>query len=110
MSAFCLLGGLFWEVCFILPNRLQWQSSLVVQQVKDLALSLLWHRFAAAVWVQSLAWELLHTTDALKKKKFQWNHLAIAQSNLDPGSCTLILAFPPSLALPPFPLTPAPCT
>ena len=68
MSAFCLLGGLFWEVCFILPNRLQWQSSLVVQQVKDLALSLLWHRFAAAVWVQTLAWELLHTTDALKKK------------------------------------------
>ena len=45
-------------------------SSLVVQQVKDLALSLLKGRIAAVVHVHSVAQELPHAADAAKKIKF----------------------------------------
>ena len=35
------------------------QSSLVAQWIKDLALSLLWHRLLLWCGLRSLAWELL---------------------------------------------------
>ena len=38
------------------------------QQLKDLALSLLW-LIAAVAWVRALTWELPHAMDTAKKKK-----------------------------------------
>lgn len=44
---------------------------MVVHQVKDLALSLLWLGVAAVVYVQSLGWELLHAIGTAKNKKLK---------------------------------------
>ena len=44
------------------------RSSLVVQQVKDLALVTAGTPFTAVVWIQSLAQELPPTEGAAKKK------------------------------------------
>ena len=43
-------------------------SSLVVQWVKDLALSLQWLKYTAVVWVQSLAGEFPYATGTAKKQ------------------------------------------
>ena len=53
----------------------QYWSSLVAQQVKDLALSLLC--IAAMVQVQSLPWELLCATGTANKKKGQYLTLSL---------------------------------
>ena len=44
-------------------------SSLLVQQVKNLALSLQWLQMLLWWWIPSLAWELLFAVGTAKKKK-----------------------------------------
>ena len=46
----------------LIPGSTQW--------VKDPALLWLWCTWAAAVPIQPLAWELLHTKDAALKKRY----------------------------------------
>lgn len=61
------------HICTIsFSSTLKWQSSLVVQQIKDTALSLLWLSVIAVAWVRALAPEVLHAADmATKEKKKQ---------------------------------------
>ena len=45
------------------------QGSLVIQCVKDPALSLQWLRSLTVVWAGSLAWELPHAVGVATKEK-----------------------------------------